>query len=438
MVSDKIPLSTGNFTLDSSGVAGFFGGEEAVSAMGTVHLYQGRKWLGWYNSPGSYTVAKEYGQIANSRLWCALFPGTRSSPAEFFGLDGIQGPEYIGAHSGTYMKSTGHLAHIFVKGVEDQKVEVVQDTSHRRKRPSFVTVAHLEDVGEVSTGFLRPTSQISAFFVMASNIAACVACGVYQDWFCFTMILLGMVSNGISCFVIGSGKLRLQKPEPSLNSPPADGVLITDSEVIVLRGSERTVGSVITGRLQLDYTGEPHFSAIGMCSMFQYAQFLAQLLLIPQGALFGQVMFLSTLAASWMYNCYLSSLDKEKLQVDLLMNTLGRPKVDRFQLRTRTTMVVFALLVLKPHKPELILNRLLPNDTETWQVWKREVLGRLRGEREFIFDKTNADGVVEWELLQDLYSDAESAHKAYLDYFGTGSEKEGLSLDPLWEGSSPV
>ncbi|EGO20228.1 hypothetical protein SERLADRAFT_400382 [Serpula lacrymans var. lacrymans S7.9] len=71
-----IPLQHSDFTLDASGVAGFFGGDEAISAMATVHMYESRKWLGWYNSPGSYTVAKRYGQLANSRFWDGLFPRT--------------------------------------------------------------------------------------------------------------------------------------------------------------------------------------------------------------------------------------------------------------------------------------------------------------------------------------------------------------------------
>jgi hypothetical protein len=48
MVRLPEPWEGVDFNLDSSGVAGFFGGEEAISAMATVHLYRGRKWLGWY------------------------------------------------------------------------------------------------------------------------------------------------------------------------------------------------------------------------------------------------------------------------------------------------------------------------------------------------------------------------------------------------------
>ncbi|KAJ8593139.1 hypothetical protein M405DRAFT_701365, partial [Rhizopogon salebrosus TDB-379] len=68
------------FTLNFSGVAGFFGGDEAVQAMKTIHLYKARRWTGWYNAPGSFTIAKCLGPIANSRFWNALFPGPNENP----------------------------------------------------------------------------------------------------------------------------------------------------------------------------------------------------------------------------------------------------------------------------------------------------------------------------------------------------------------------
>ncbi|EGO27955.1 hypothetical protein SERLADRAFT_367532 [Serpula lacrymans var. lacrymans S7.9] len=82
MIIPPIPLQNSDFTLNATGIAGFFGGDEAVSAMASVHMYEGRKWLGWYNSPGSYVVAKRYGQLANSRFWDGLFPGVNVDPAD--------------------------------------------------------------------------------------------------------------------------------------------------------------------------------------------------------------------------------------------------------------------------------------------------------------------------------------------------------------------
>jgi hypothetical protein len=53
-----------------------------------------------------------------------------------------------------------------------------------------------------------------------------------------------------------------------------------------------------------------------------YAQFLAQLLLIPQGTTLGQIFFITTLVFSWGYNCLLSSVENEQLQMKMLENGL--------------------------------------------------------------------------------------------------------------------
>ena len=57
-------------------------------------------------------------------------------------------------------------------------------------------------------------------------------------------------------------------------------------------------------------------------------------------------MFLTSLGCSWLYNSYLSSLDKESIQRRILVNTiLQKPDMRKYRLGTRTTMVVFVLLV---------------------------------------------------------------------------------------------
>ena len=71
------PLADLKITFNTAGVAGLFGGEEAISAMATVPLFKGRRWLGWYNSPASYSVAKHFGRVGNPCFWKTLFPGPR-------------------------------------------------------------------------------------------------------------------------------------------------------------------------------------------------------------------------------------------------------------------------------------------------------------------------------------------------------------------------
>ncbi|PIL26557.1 hypothetical protein GSI_12315 [Ganoderma sinense ZZ0214-1] len=82
------PISKTQFTLDSSGVAGFFGGESAVRATATVNLVPQRRWCGWYNASGSYDVAKQYGLLAMSDTVDGLFPGGQRDPAKILMVDG--------------------------------------------------------------------------------------------------------------------------------------------------------------------------------------------------------------------------------------------------------------------------------------------------------------------------------------------------------------
>ena len=107
--------SKSSFALDSSGVAGFFGGDSAVLAMASVNLIPNRRWVGWYNTPGSYEIAKLFGQLADSPFWDALFPGGNHNPAILFELDGKVGPEFIASYSGTTYTQTGHLAYLLTR-----------------------------------------------------------------------------------------------------------------------------------------------------------------------------------------------------------------------------------------------------------------------------------------------------------------------------------
>ena len=52
----SLPLSKAAFSFDSFGVAGFFGGDSSVAAMATANLIPARRWVGWYNNPGSYEM----------------------------------------------------------------------------------------------------------------------------------------------------------------------------------------------------------------------------------------------------------------------------------------------------------------------------------------------------------------------------------------------
>ena len=398
----QIPLlEHSGLSLDISGVAGFFGGDVAVKAMSTVHVYPGRKYLGWYNTPGTYEIARQYGQLARSRFWDGLYPGPNLEPAELFELDGEKGPSYRDIQSGTVMRKTGHLAHIFSEGCKAlPALEKFTDDGkgYRKTSPVNVTIVDLGSEPPstmkpsiMDTACVRAVRSLIAHIPILASLATCIACGLYEDWICFAMILTGILCNGISCFLIGTGVLTFTHPKPADGSPPALGILNDGEQLIILRGPEGSVNSITRGRFALEYNCHEHYHRIGVCALLLTTQFLAQLLLLPQGKVFGQIMFLSSLAVSWGYNSYLTSIDREQIQYDILTRSvLPKPRMLKYTLGTRTAMAVFVLNVLAAPRPEPyptpedaqvdlqeVLNDLLPNNTQIWKSWKKEVLAKI-------------------------------------------------------------
>ncbi|PIL32577.1 hypothetical protein GSI_05280 [Ganoderma sinense ZZ0214-1] len=257
-------------TLRPISLTGLFGGDTAVAAMGTVHLFAHRWICRWYNTPGSYEIAKRYGQLANVWFWDGLFPGGTHDPSELFKLNGMKGPPFLG---------------------------------RALERPSSILVA------------------------------------------CCSFLLLG--------------------------------------------------------------------------------QFVTQLLIIPLGTPPGQVLYIFSLAASWLYNAYLASHNREDIQTEILFKMLRveEGRICKVRCDFRTPMAVFTALVLQGHSraadpkpsasstssapspdpspddvpyllpysdkhlqvengrtlrialqnPTKILNGIIPNDTKVWTDWKKHV-----------------------------------------------------------------
>ena len=438
----KPPINDHSFALDSLGVAGFFGGDTAVSGMATVHLYGLRRWGGWYNAPGAYEIAKQYGQLANSPLWDGLFPGPKRDPAELFGLDGKSGPAFLAVRSGSSLSRTGHVAYLLARRARDLPSDCTVEG--RRTVSTSVTVV---DLSHIPTTPLQPRrihnrAGLLAIIPIATSVAAAVLCALSADWWCFASIAVGMIAGGVASVVIGSGTLTFEHPTPARGVPPGDGVLLDDRHdgVVVLRGAEAAVCALTRGRFQLEYAGAPTYAAIGRCSALLTAQFLVQLLLIPQATLFGQLMFVASIGVAWAYNTYLSSLDKEDVQTDILFEdvlSLARGDMRKFKLGSRTAMVVFACLSLQPEtplpNPLKLLNELIPNDTPVWQHWKAVVAHKLAtkqplnfAESEWKLDTLDQE---EKDLLQMLFEDAEEAYHGWFAAFDRSSRS--ISKSPV-------
>jgi len=259
------------------------------------------------------------------------------------------------------------------------------------------------------------------------------------------------ISNGCATLIIGKGRLVIKsgKSTSHFGAFPGHGVLMGVDEVVVIKGDERNVNIITDGCFHLERgpkQGDEKKGtvSIGACSFLFLIQFLVQLLLVPQGSLFGQIMFLVSLGASWGYNSYLSSLAREKIQTHMLFQALGHPEMLRFRAGTRTTMAVFVCLLLfhggKSLSPgrdvfRAILHSYLSNDTAVWRRWKEKVVQQLLNiddESEslpYLEEETWEDGLFcesDRMLLKILLRDA---GVAFEEYFRARARLSGHSDD---------
>ena len=158
------------------------------------------------------------------------------------------------------------------------------------------------------------------------------------------------------------------------------------------------------------------------------AQFLVQLLLIPQGTLFGQLMFVVTLGISWLYNSGLSSMDRVDIQTGILLDLLKideKKHIQKFAFNNWTESVAFTSLVLdfshRIRAPSALLDRILPNDTVVWRAWKKAMAEKL--ENGALLKGENPDAGFKWKdmdddddkgLLATYFTDAKAAMDAWV------------------------
>ena len=424
------------FSFDMLGVAGLLDGDDAVCAMATVHIYGNRLWLGWYNNPGSFQIAKRLSSFAKSTSFPSIFGRSPSlpksiyvDPSTLFDSNRCNGPKFRATHSGTVIEETSHLAALFMKecASRDSEGKVVPG---RRTQPVGITIA---DLGHAPASEMLPTyTSVSTLFFasvpIATSIGACALCAVCEDWYASSLILVGIAASGVSSLVLGSATLVFRHPEPAKGSPAGDGILGSDKDIVILKGTEGAVNSITRGTFTLRFSSKAHRNLLRWCSILFFIQCITQLLLIPQASLFGQLMFLASLAVSALYSTRISSLNEEMIHQKLLFErVLENPTLTKYTLGTRTTAVVFTLLVLRPQDPMKLLNELLPNDTKVWREWKATISEQLRHPdgQSFLSESKlgDLDGFAQQEqdLLHLLYEDARAAYNGYMDYLRTDS-----------------
>ncbi|KAI5985739.1 hypothetical protein EDD15DRAFT_2373840 [Pisolithus albus] len=433
LLTDSSPLSNATFMLNSSGVAGLLGGEEAMSTVALAQIYSKRKWLGWYNTPGSYIIGKRFQRLARSVISDPhVNPGSGArsgavhiDPALLLQHDGwSKGPVFKGIYSGTSMHETGPLASLLMKKcirMFGTKVE------GRKTQPVNVTIVELEPNPNLQpqTRFYH-SPPICAIIPIAVSLLTCAMCGLYGEWYACSMILLGILARGLTCVFIGSGKLVFHHPKPADGSPPGDGILGCDHDLVLLKGDENVVSAVTRGRFFFSFQSKHACRMVELCSFLLIAQAIAQLICVPQSNLFGQLMFVFSIAISWVYNLWFLSYDKVEVREEIFRSVLGSPKLRKFVFPNRSSAIVSLLLFSSdneglpgdPKKLKKIMDGFLPSGSLVWEIWKGIVIEHLSNGWPLRFNDTHwnrqdLSSASDRSLLRTLLQDAETAYAAF-------------------------
>ena len=312
------------FALDSSGVlAGFFGGEEALSSMVTVHVYGDRPWLGWYNTPGSFHIFKQLRSFMKN----PHAQNVSTDPAALINLDACKGPKFCAAHSGTTIEETGYLATLLLQECATRDSE--ERVPGRSTQPVEITIVDLGPAPAPATVRPARTSASTVFFAslpICISVTTCALCAANEDWFVSLLILVGIVASGVFCSILGFADFGFIHSAPALRSPAGDGILGSDRDIVLLKGEENAVNAITRGRFSLCFSSKGHHSLIGWCSFLFLVQGITQLLLIQQASLFGQTMFLISIGVSAMYNALLSSMGKTSVHRRFCLSKYSRTR----------------------------------------------------------------------------------------------------------------
>ena len=147
---------------------------------------------------------------------------------------------------------------------------------------------HKQAINTADNGGIWRTYLFPLLPIFASAATA-VACALFGDWICFSMIVLGMVASGTSCWMIGTGNAYFCFPDPP-PLPHHAGILIDEDQdqVVLIKDKAElsdaaVVSAIIHGRFVLKYRRlhskdeDKAYHVLGISSCILSIQFLAYL-----------------------------------------------------------------------------------------------------------------------------------------------------------------
>ncbi|KAI6002299.1 hypothetical protein F5J12DRAFT_948977 [Pisolithus orientalis] len=171
-------------------------------------------------------------------------------------------------------------------------------------------------------------------------------------------------------------------------SPPGDSFLGFDQDLVLLKGDEYVVNAVTRGRSFFRFRSKYACRKVEWCSILLIVQAIAQLVFISHSKLFGQLIFVISLAFSWAHDLWFSSFDKGEVQEAIFQQVLGKPSLIKFVFPNpnRVSAVVFLLLVANnsprtsgdPRRSKEIVDIFSPSDSQVWEICEESITERLK------------------------------------------------------------
>jgi hypothetical protein len=225
------------------------------------------------------------------------------------------------------------------------------------------------------------------------------------------MIMLGIVCSGFVSFILSTGKITLgDQLKPARGAPPGDGILLSDTHIVILRGNEEDVNAVTKGKLRLKLIGGRYTL---LCAFLVSLQVASQLVLMPFASLPGQFIFLLSLLVAGACNLYISAKGDD-VRSNALFALLNSPQVKTYEARSRASAAVLACLALcweSRTPPTDILQELVPIKPGPWAAWSACLANSIREQsRHFMYavDRVPVEGE------RDCLTDLKAAYDQYI------------------------
>lgn len=211
--------------------------------------------------------------------------------------------------------------------------------------------------------------------------------------------------------------------------PPGEYILSSDREIVLLRGTGPAVISITRSETIIPFHA---LSRVRLLTVYLHVFLIVLAVLFLERS--NAKLTLPAIHPTMIVVIFLlpAHVLRKRLYRGSLVRRLCQRKLTKYMFGTRTSGVVFALLLLQTEKAEKVMNELLPTpNTKAWRRWKTIILDRIRWRGDFDFDTSEWDdgtwSKTEKAMLVGLFQDARDGYQVFESYLAESvSERSTL------------